>query len=184
MSGGHRERALLELQATHSTPATVRSGTKVVRQRLSVEDLLSTVAGGNVTAVKVMLTSIVTALATYQVLLMAVGYGWIRLPFLAPASASTVHRAVGGTIVILTAVVGLACLAVHGFEDSVRAGAPGPDARAGWHSVVSVVLVLVLTLKLLVLHVWRHLERALPTLGISVLALFVATWLTSAGVFL
>lgn len=29
-------------------------------------------------------TSVVAALALYQVALMAVGYGWLRLPFLAP----------------------------------------------------------------------------------------------------
>lgn len=149
-----------------------------------MEDLVSSVAGGNITAVKVMLTSIVTALAVYQVLLMAVGYGWVRVPFLAPASASTAHRAVGGTIVVVTVLVGAACLAVHGFEDSVRAGAPGPESRAAWHSAVSVALVVLLATKLLVLHVWRRLDRALPALGIGVLTLFVATWLTSAGAFL
>ena len=149
-----------------------------------MEDLFTSVAGGNITAVKVMLTSVVTALAAYQVLLMSVGYGWVRLPFLAPASASSAHRAVGGTIVVLTLVVGAACLAVHGFEDSVRPGAPGPDARAGWHSAVSVGLVVVLATKLLVLHAWRRFEAALPALGIGVLMLFIATWLTSAGAFL
>jgi hypothetical protein len=149
-----------------------------------VEDVVVALSGGNVTAVKIMLTSIVTALAAYQVLLMSVGYGWVRVPFLAPATASTAHRAVGGTIVVLTLVVGAACLAVHGFEDSVRDGAPGPESRAAWHSAVSVALVVVLTTKLLVLHVWGRFERALPALGIGVLALFVATWLTSAGAFL
>lgn len=149
-----------------------------------MEDVVASVAGGNVTAVKIVLTSVVTALAAYQVLLMAVGYGWVRVPFLAPASASTAHRAVGGAIVVLTVVVGAACLAVHGFEDSVRDGAPGPEARAAWHGVVSVVLVALLTTKLLVLHRWRRFDRALPALGVGVLTLFVATWLTSAGAFL
>lgn len=149
-----------------------------------MEDLVSAVAGGNVTAVKVALTSIATALAGYQVLLMSVGYGWVRVPFLAPGPASSAHRAVGGTIVVLVVVVGAACLAVHGFEDSVRTGAPGPEARAAWHSAVSLALAAVLSAKLLVLHVWRRLDRALPALGVSVLTLFVATWLTSAGAFL
>jgi hypothetical protein len=156
----------------------------VTRRGFTVEDLVSAVAGGNVTAVKVVLASVATALAGYQVLLMTVGYGWVRVPFLAPSVASTAHRAVGGTIVVLVAIVGAACLVVHGVEDSVRTGAPGPEARAAWHSAVSIALVGLLTVKLLVLHVWRRLDRLLPTLGIGVLTLFVATWLTSAGAFL
>lgn len=149
-----------------------------------MEDLLEQVTGGHVTAVKIVLASAMMALAVYQVLLMAVVYGKLRLPFLRPEGASAAHRAVGDTIVALVVVVGLACLAVYGVEDSVREGTPGPDARASWHVAASFALAAVLGLKLLVLHRWRRLSGFLPLLGVSVLTLFFATWLTSAGAFL
>jgi hypothetical protein len=149
-----------------------------------VEDLAERLTGGYPTAVKIVLASVVTALAIYQVLLMAVGYGKVRLPSLSARNASAAHRAVGDAIVVLVVVVGALCLAVFGVEDSVAEGAPGPEDRAGWHSAASAALVGVLALKLAVLHRWRSLSRFLPVLGISVLTLFVLTWLTSAGAFL
>lgn len=149
-----------------------------------MEDLVGYLANGHVTVVKIVLTSVVTALAVYQALLMAVGYGKLRLPFLGAGPASTAHRAVGDAIVALVVLVGLACLAYYGIEDSVEDGAPGPASRATWHVVASVALAGVLALKLLVLHRWTAASRFLPLLGVSVLALFVMTWLTSAGAFL
>lgn len=149
-----------------------------------MEHLVEQAVGGQVTALKIVLTSVVTALAVYQVLLMAVGYGVLRLPFLRPASASVAHRVVGDTIVALVVLIGLLCLAYFGIEDSVADGAPGPDSRAAWHSAASFALVAALAVKLLVLHRWHSLNRFLPALGILVLTLFVMTWLTSAGAFL
>lgn len=149
-----------------------------------MEDVIEQVAGGHVTAVKIVLTSVVTALALYQVLLMAVVYGKARPPGLQPDVAADVHRAVGDVIVVVIVVVGLACLAVYGIEDSVEAGTPGPEHRAAWHVAASFSLAGVLALKLLVLHRWQRLSRLLPLLGVTVLALLVATWLTSAGAFL
>lgn len=149
-----------------------------------MEDLVELVTGGHVTATKIVLTAVVTALAVYQALLAVVVYGRARLPFLSSSSAAVTHRTVGDVIVALVLLVGFMCLVVHGFEDSVRAGAPGPDGRAGWHSALSTALVVVLALKLAVLHIWRSLGRLLPVLGVGVLTLMIATWLTSAGAFL
>lgn len=56
--------------------------------RRIVEDVIETVTGGQVTAVKIVLTSVLLALAVYQVMLMAVGYGKVRPPLLTAASAS------------------------------------------------------------------------------------------------
>lgn len=149
-----------------------------------MEDLVGWLANGHVTAVKIVLTSVVTALAVYQALLMAVGYGRLRPPFLQAGPASAAHRAVGDAIVALVVLVGLACLAYYGIEDRVEDGAPGPASWATWHVVVSFALAGVLALKLVVLHRWTAAGRFLPLLGISVLTLFVMTWLTSAGAFL
>jgi len=54
-----------------------------------VEDFVEQLSRGNVEEVKVVLASVVAALAIYQVLLMAVGYGRLRLPFLASRPASS-----------------------------------------------------------------------------------------------
>src|SRR5688572_17472105 len=77
----------------------------------ALDDVIEAVTGGHVTAVKIVLTSVVLALAVYQVLLMAVGYGKVRPPFLSAASASAAHRTVGDTILVLVVVIGAACLA-------------------------------------------------------------------------
>lgn len=90
-----------------------------------MDDLVGYLANGHVTAVKIVLTSVVTALAVYQALLMVVGYGKLRLPVLGAGPASTTHRAVGDALVALV-VLGLACLAYYGVDDSVEDGAPGP----------------------------------------------------------
>lgn len=149
-----------------------------------MEDLLEAATGGHVTAVKIVLTSVLLALAVYQAMLMAVGYGKVRPPFLTPVSAAAAHRAVGDAIVVLVLVVGAACLGYYGIEDSVRDGAPGPEGRVTLHVVVSFALVGVLGLKVVVLHRWRRAQRFLPLLGLSVLTLLFLTWLSSAGAFL
>ena len=58
-----------------------------------------------VTEVKVLLTSVALALAVYQLVLIAVGYGKLRPPFLAAEPAAKAHRASGDTIAVLLIVV-------------------------------------------------------------------------------
>lgn len=149
-----------------------------------MEDLVEAVTGGHATAVKIVLTSALLALGVYQVMLIAVGYGKVRPPFLAPASAALAHRAIGDAIVALVVLVGGACLGYYGIEDSVQEGAPGPDGRVTLHVVAGFGLVGVLALKLGVLHLWRRAERFLPVLGLAALSLLFLTWLSSAGAFL
>ena len=69
-----------------------------------MEDLFETITRGNVTEVKVVLASVVAALAIYQVLLMAVCYGRLRIGFLQPPAAGWAHRAVGDSIVVVSVV--------------------------------------------------------------------------------
>lgn len=149
-----------------------------------MEDLIELATGGHVTAVKIVLTSVMLALAVYQAMLMAVGYGKVRPPFLTPVSASAAHRAVGDAILVLVVVVGAFCLGYYGIEDSVRDGAPGPEGRVTLHVVASFALAGVLALKVVVLHIWRRAQHLLPLLGLSVLSLLFLTWLSSAGAFL
>lgn len=52
------------------------------------------------------------------------------------------------------------------------------------HVAAGFALAAVLSLKIVVVRWWHSLGRFLPYLGGSVLALFLVTWLTSAGMYL
>jgi Family of unknown function (DUF6529) len=86
-----------------------------------MEELITNLTRGNVTEVKVVLASIVTALACYQVALMAVGYGKVRLRFLAADPASRAHRAIGDGIVVITVMVATMCISYFELEDDATA---------------------------------------------------------------
>ena len=146
-----------------------------------MEGLVEQLTRGNVTEVKVVLASVVLGLACYQVFLMAVGYGKLKVPFLKPKAASFTHRAGGDVIVIVTLLVGLMCLAYFGLEDS---GHHGEDDFSGLHALAGFVLVGALALKVVVVRWWHGLGRFLPVLGLSVFVLFWLTWLTSSANYL
>ena len=135
-----------------------------------MEDLLIALTRGNVSEVKIVLASVVAALAAYQVALMAVGYGKLWLPFLKPLPASKAHRAIGDSIVFVTLTVALMCIVWFGFEDD-----------AAVHILFACALLLVLGFKILVIRRLRRFDRLLPALGISVFLLFWATWLSAAA---
>ena len=78
-----------------------------------MEQLVEDLTRGNVSQVKFVLTSVVAALAVYQLVLIAVGYGKLRTPLLGSRAASWTHRASGDAIVVLIVLVGLACLALR-----------------------------------------------------------------------
>jgi Family of unknown function (DUF6529) len=82
-----------------------------------MESLIDSVTRGNPTEVKVLLASVALALAVYQLVLIAIGYGKLRPPFLAAAPASRTHRAVGDTIAVLLVITALMCVGYFGLED-------------------------------------------------------------------
>ena len=133
-------------------------------------DLINDLARGNVTEVKVVLASVVLALAVYQVFLMSVGWGKVKLPFLKSGPASLAHRAVGDVIVVLTLVVAFMCVGYFGFDDD-----------GAFHAVTGALLLGVLAFKVVVIRWWHSLSRFLPFLGLTVFALFIVTWVSSAG---
>lgn len=137
-----------------------------------MEQLIDDLTRGNVTEVKVVLATVILALAIYQLLLAAVAYGWVRLPFLESGTASWTHRASGDAIVVLAILVATACLSYYGFEDG------------GAHAVFGCVLLGLLAIKVLAVRAGGRASRLLPILGASVFILFGLTWLTSAGDFL
>ncbi|HWL65852.1 MAG TPA: DUF6529 family protein [Actinomycetota bacterium] len=149
-----------------------------------MDDLIEELTRGHVTEVKIVLTSIVAALAVYQVLLMTVGYGKVRLPFLKPPAASFAHRASGDMIVTLTMLVGLMCLGYFGIEDGIEHARPGQRDVVALHVVLGFLLAGAIVFKVIVVRWWHAMGRFLPLIGISVLLLFLLTWWTSAGVYL
>ena len=138
-----------------------------------MEDLIDTLTRGNATEVKVLLASVALALAVYQLVLISVGYGKLKPRFLAPAVASSAHRAVGDTIAVLLVVTALMCVGYFGFEDGATA-----------HIAAATALLVVLATKVAVLRRFHAAGRFLPLLGTSVFVLLLLTWLTSAGGFL
>jgi Family of unknown function (DUF6529) len=140
-----------------------------------VEDLVETLARGNVTAVKVVLASVVLALAAYQLVLIAVGYEKLRPRFLEPRPASAAHRFSGDAIVVLIVVVAVMCISYFGTE--------GEDG-ATLHVIAAISLLAVLALKVVVVRWWHGASRLLPLLGTSVFALITLTWASSAALYL
>jgi hypothetical protein len=138
-----------------------------------MEQLIDDLTFGNVYEVKAVLASVAAALAIYQLVLISVGYGKVRPPFLGSRIASFTHRASGDVIVVLVVVVALACLAHFGFDDD-----------GGLHMVTGFALLVVLGFKIAVIRWWHGLGRLLPILGTCVFVLLALTWFTSAGHFL
>ena len=137
-----------------------------------MENLVENLTNGNVTEVKVILASVALALAVYQLALISVGYGKVRVPFLASPSASFTHRAVGGTIATLLVVTAVMCVSYFGFDES------------GAHIAAAIALLSVLAVKVAIIRRWHSLGRFLPLVGTLVFVLLTITWLTSAGDFL
>jgi hypothetical protein len=138
-----------------------------------MEELFEWLARGNVTEVKVVLTSVAAALASYQLVLIAVGYGKLRPRFLEPGPAAKAHRASGDTIAVLLLVVAAMCAAYFGIEDD-----------AAFHAITGAALIAVLALKVVVIRWWHAAGRFLPVLGITVFLLLATTWASTAGAFL
>ncbi len=139
-----------------------------------MEEFVLDLTNGNVAEVKVILVSVIAALAIYQLALAAIGYGKVRIPFLANPAALRAHRAIGDTIFALAIITGVMCLSVYGFEDD-----------GGVHAIAGVVVLGVLVVKTAIVRSDSlKIGRLLPPLGIAVFILFMITWASSAGDFL
>ena len=149
-----------------------------------MEDLVDSLTRGNVSQVKTVLASVVAVLAAYQVLLMAVGYGKLQLPFLKSKAASFAHRATGDMIVVVTLLVAFMCLVYFEIGDGIEYARDGEQTRATVHVVAGSVLIAAIVLKVIVVRWWHRMSRYLPALGLTVFVLFLVTWLTSAGNYL
>jgi hypothetical protein len=137
-----------------------------------MEDVIESLTRGNVAEVKVVLASVVLALAVYQLVLAAVSYGKLRPRFLESGPATWAHRASGDTILVLAVLVAVACIGYYGVEDG------------GAHAVFGCLVLAALAAKVLAVRIGGSSSPFLPWIGIALFALFAATWLTSAGDFL
>ena len=153
-------------------------------QMMASEELVEDLANGNVTEVKVVLASIVVVLAIYQVFLMAVGYGKLKLSFLKPGPASSTHRAVGATILLVTLFVAFMCIGYFEIADGIEHADDGETTRVAIHVAAALLLLAVLAIKVFVVRRGKRSGRYLPLLGLTVFGLFVVTWITSAGDYL
>jgi Family of unknown function (DUF6529) len=122
------------------------------------------------TEVKVVLASVATALAVYQLVLAAIGYRKLRVIEATPAFMA--HRTSGDTIAALLIVVAILCLSYFELEDGA------------FHAVTGFLLLVVLAVKVVVIRWWHSASRFLPALGITVFLLLAATWASTAGAFL
>jgi hypothetical protein len=135
-----------------------------------VEDFVENITRGNPGSVKTVLASVVLALAAYQLILAAIGYG--KLPIIAAKPAFFTHRASGDAIAVLVVTVALMCAAVFGFEDDYVL-----------HIAAGIGALVVLAVKVAVVRSGVG-GRFLPYLGITLFALLAVTWLTVAPDFL
>ncbi len=137
-----------------------------------MEGLIEDLTRGNVTEVKVVLATVIVALAVYQLVLAAVSYGKVRPRFLESGPATWAHRASGDTILVLAVLVAVACISFYGWEEG------------GAHAIFGCLVLGALALKVLAVRIGGSSSPLLPWIGIALFGLFVATWLTSAGDFL
>lgn len=149
-----------------------------------MEQLVDALTRGNVSQVKTVLATTVVVLSAYQVFLMAVGYGKLRLRFLKSPAASFTHRATGDMIVAITLLVAFMCLVYFEIGDGIDYARGDEQTRATIHVVAGSLLVAAIVLKVIVVRWWQRMARYLPALGLTVFALFMVTWFTSAGNYL
>ena len=138
--------------------------------------ILDSLSDGHTTLVKGILTSALVVLALYQAFLASVFYKKVRIPYLTSRPAAMTHRASGGVIVIVAALVGLACASGYEIRDAIEHG----GVRVAAHIVLASALLAVLALKVVVVNFGgARFGHLLPYLGITLLILFVGTWSTS-----
>jgi hypothetical protein len=134
---------------------------------------LNDVTGGQLLLWKVVVTSIVFALAGLQVAMAARFWGRPFLVSLSPGAAVRVHRMSGRLALTLGVLVALTCI--------VGPAGPLTPTRVALHSILGVLVFAVLTAKFLVLKVLRQGDNILPLIGSVLFLTFGAIWATTVA---
>ena len=135
--------------------------------------ILNRITGGHLLAWKVVLATIVFALAGLQVAMAARFWGVTAFPPMSAAAAARVHRINGRIVVTLAVLVGFSCL--------VGPAGPTSPTRVLLHSIFGSLLFALLAAKFAVLKVLRSKQNLLPLLGVALFLTFGAVWLTSVA---
>jgi hypothetical protein len=143
---------------------------------VDVVELLNDLTGGQLLLWKVVLCSLVFAMAGTQVFLAARFYELSTVPPVSAGAAARVHRYNGKATVTLAVVIALTCL--------VGPAGPVSPARILLHSVFGSLVFALLALKYAALKVWRGGGRYLPWIGSSLFLCFAAIWATSVADYL
>ena len=140
---------------------------------MDVIKTLNDITNGNLLLWKVILATIVIALAGLQVAMAAGFYEVASLPGIGPGTAARVHRISGRIALILAVVVAYTCLA----------GPAGPTSptRVVLHSVFGTLVFVLLAVKFSLLKLTRAGGRAIPYVGIALFLTFGAIWATSVA---
>ena len=136
-------------------------------------DFLNDITGGNLLLWKVVLTSIVFALAGLQVAMAGRFWGGPFLFAVSPGTAVRVHRISGRLALTLGVIVALTCIA----------GPAGPlsPTRVALHSIFGILVFTVLAVKFLLIKVLRQGDSVLPLIGSLLFLSFGAIWATSVA---
>jgi hypothetical protein len=135
--------------------------------------ILNDATGGHLLLWKVVLTSIVLALAGLQVAAAARFWGRPSLLAVSPGTAVRIHRTSGRLALTLGVIVALTCI--------VGPAGPLSPTRVALHSIFGILVFVILTAKFLVLKVLRTGGDALPFIGSALFLAFGAIWATSVA---
>ncbi len=134
---------------------------------------LNDVTGGNLLLWKVVLMSIVFALAGLQVAMAARFWGRPLVIAMSPGTAVKVHRYSGRLALTLAVIVALTCI--------VGPAGPLTPSRVAWHSVLGIFVFVVLAVKFLLIKVLRQGDNILPLIGSVLFLTFGALWITTVA---
>jgi len=134
---------------------------------------LNDATGGNLLLWKVVLMSVVFALAGLQVAMAARFWGRSLVLSLSPGTAVKVHRYSGRLALTLAVLVALTCI--------VGPAGPLTPARVAWHTVLGIFVFVVLAVKFLLIKVLRQGDNMLPLIGSLLFLTFGALWFTTVA---
>jgi hypothetical protein len=134
---------------------------------------LNDATGGNLLLWKVVLMSIVFALAGLQVAMAARFWGRPLIVGISPGTAVKVHRYSGRLALTLAVIVAITCI--------VGPAGPLTPARVAWHTILGIFVFVVLAVKFLLIKVLRQGDNVLPLIGSVLFLTFGALWFTTVA---